>query len=291
MDFFSRIKKLIRFVLFTLISIGTLVLISGTPYLLSAPGGSWSVYFDGLGYMIRSLFLPGEIIFINAQGKPVFLFPYVWEPFVRTFSLLIASFAISFFAAIGISLSIQLLPSRLKKLSTELVSFTQSLPDIFIVVSVQFLVIWWYQQSGVLLSAVASSSHSSALLLPLISLSILPTALMARLLLLNFSEAADQPYTEYALAKGLSKFDVLYRHILRNTLFSLFTNARTIIWALLSNILMVEYLFNINGVTLFIINYSNPELFNVLMILIFLPLYLLFAFFKRTLFKITGEAL
>ena len=288
MEFFDRLKKLLRFILLTLISISTLILISGIPYLVNATGGSWAAYLKGLQYTALSMFHPDEMIFIN-QGNPGLLFPYIWEPLGNTFFLLSSSFAISVVLAVGLSLLIQSLPEALKKVAVDVVSLTQSLPDIFIVVIFQFLIIWWYQRTGILLASVASTSQNTALLLPLVSLCILPTALIIKMLLLNFADEKNQLYTEFAASKGLSKFHILFHHVLRNTLFSLFTHSRTIIWAILSNVLMVEYLFNIHGMTRFLVEYANPEIFNFILIMLFLPLLFLFKFLKIWISKVTGE--
>ncbi len=144
----------------------------------------------------------------------------------------------------------------------------ESVPDIFVAVSVQAFVIWYFKKTDVLLFNVASSYEEQAFFIPILTLSILPTFFITRLLFIRIKEEKREPYNILAIAKGMSKKRIMFRHILPNTFVSLIAQVKFLLWYILSNLVMVEYIFNLNGITSFIIRFNNPEVFIVATILL-----------------------
>jgi peptide/nickel transport system permease protein len=102
-------------------------------------------------------------------------------------------------------------------------------------------------------------------------------------------EEFNKQYIDTAKGKGIGRFRILWRHVLPNTLLSVFHQSRNILWFMLSNLLMVEYLFNIYGVTTLVREMGNPAIFTISMLLLFLPMFLFFTAFRIFSYKWVGE--
>ncbi|MFZ3591720.1 ABC transporter permease subunit [Bacillus sp. DJP31] len=204
-------------------------------------------------------------------------------------SLLLLTVLISTVTAVVLTISITLLPDKWRNRSKFIFFITESIPDIFFVVVVQALVIWFYKKTDVLLFSVVSGYEEQALTIPLITLCILPTFFIARILTLRFNEERIEEYVQFAVSKGLRKSEVIIKHILPNTLVNLFSQSKFIVWFVLSNLVMVEYIFNIHGITAFIIRFSSPEVFTLCVILIFVPLYIIILIFQKLLHFWVGD--
>jgi ABC-type dipeptide/oligopeptide/nickel transport system permease component len=68
----------------------------------------------------------------------------------------------------------------------------------------------------------ASYGDEQAILLQILSLSITPTMIITKLLISQMLDELSKSYAELALAKGLSFRRIIFVHVLRNTIYSLF---------------------------------------------------------------------
>ncbi|WP_409250586.1 ABC transporter permease subunit [Bacillus sp. SCS-153A] len=188
--------------------------------------------------------------------------------------LIFSTIILSTLIGIVISSVFSEMPKKWAKKLSFVCFLSESLPDIFVAVSAQALVIWYFKKTDVLLFNVASSYKEQAFFIPLFTLCILPTLFITRLLLVRIEEEKNEPYYSMAVAKGISKCRIMLHHLMPNTLISLITQVKYLLWYILSNLVMIEYIFNLNGITSFIIRFNNPEVFIVSTLLLFIPLYL-----------------
>jgi oligopeptide transport system permease protein len=84
--------------------------------------------------------------------------------------------------------------------------------------------------------------------LPSLTLSLVPMAWFARLLRVSVLETIGQDYVRAARAKGLRSKQIILRHILKNSLFPLVTVAGPIIGYLITGSFVVEWIFSIPGI-------------------------------------------
>lgn len=84
-------------------------------------------------------------------------------------------------------------------------------------------------------------------ILPAISLSALPTAFIARLTRANMVEVLEQDYVQTARSKGLSTFQVVIKHVLKNSLLPVITYIGPLSSAILTGSFIVEKIFGIPG--------------------------------------------
>lgn len=129
------------------------------------------------------------------------------------------------------------------------------LPDFLIIVALQLLVIAIYKKSGIRIFAVATGGTTTALFLPILTLSIFPFVYVYRLSLNSFEEILTKGYIQTAYSKGLSKINVNWAHVFKNGLITILNNLPTIIMPVISNLVIVEILFNLHGLTYLVYSY------------------------------------
>ncbi|MGO3797587.1 ABC transporter permease [Actinomyces sp.] len=93
-------------------------------------------------------------------------------------------------------------------------------------------------------------SEPRALVLPVVTLAIVTIASYSRYVRSSMVDNLNEQYVRTARAKGLSDFRVVFVHTLRNALFPVITLLGLYIPALFSGALVVETLFNFNGMGL-----------------------------------------
>jgi peptide/nickel transport system permease protein len=172
-----------------------------------------------------------------------------------------------------------------RKWSSAFLFVFESLPDIFLIFLMQYFIIITFKKTGLLLFNIVDSYNDPAFMMPVLCLSALPTVFLTKNLLNSFKDEEKQLYVELALGKGMTKTYVLVVHILRNALLSLFRHFKTIFWFTLSNLFILEIMFNIRGVMKFVTLFSpmTPDLTLYVLILFVFP-YLLFYFLFQLVF-------
>jgi peptide/nickel transport system permease protein len=86
------------------------------------------------------------------------------------------------------------------------------------------------------------------LILPWVTLAILYVGFYSRVLRSNMLDAMGEDYVRTAFAKGLSERRVMTRHVLRNSLIPIVTLFGLDFGALLGGAILIEAIFNLNGV-------------------------------------------
>jgi len=86
------------------------------------------------------------------------------------------------------------------------------------------------------------------LILPWITLAVVYVGFYSRVLRANMLDAMDEDYVRTARAKGLSERRVMTRHVLRNSLVPIVTLFGLDFGALLGGAILVEGVFNLNGI-------------------------------------------
>lgn len=157
------------------------------------------------------------------------------------------------------------------------IEIIRSIPDVLWMFLLQAGVVWIFKTFGVkFIQTTSLGSDHQAVLLPLISLSLPIFLFLTQIIVLKIFEELDKPYILLAKAKGLSYFYMLNIHVVRNISQDLKEHFKTIVWMMLSTLVMVEYIFNLNGLMLFNIKYVSVELFVFSCILFFTPFFLIY---------------
>jgi len=108
-------------------------------------------------------------------------------------------------------------------------------------------------------------AHPSGLVLPVATLTLVTFALFSRYMRSSAIESLAQDYIRTARAKGLPERKVLQRHLLRNSLIPVATLVGLSLPAVLTAGLVLEYLFNFQGLGLEYFNAATTDDFPVML--------------------------
>ncbi|WP_208735122.1 MULTISPECIES: ABC transporter permease subunit [unclassified Bacillus cereus group] len=210
-----------------------------------------------------------------------FLFPQLFVHYKETIIIFLAAFFISLFVAFCIVYVIMSSSPRIQHRIKSFLIFLESIPDILLILVSQILVVWFFKQTGFLPFQIASIGGESIRGLPILCLSIPTTIMFVKMVVLRFENELEKDYVLFAKAKGLGSFHILNRHILRNVLLSTLFFAKTNIFFMLSNLYIIEWIFNTGGIFMFLKSYFGirVEVFIVSVLLIYIPIFILFKLF------------
>src|SRR5690606_33041650 len=137
-----------------------------------------------------------------------------------------------------------------KEWMKDTIGFLGTIPDFILVIFLQLGVVSIYQSTGFRLARVASrSADENAYLLPLITLTLIPAIYLIRTLSERTYDVLSEDYILTAKAKGLKKRVIYINHVIRNVLPFLKADLHKVLAIMMSNLFIVEYLFNIRGIT------------------------------------------
>jgi peptide/nickel transport system permease protein len=185
-----------------------------------------------------------------------------------------------------ISVLISLVSGIVNRLLLSLVNVMESLPDIFIIIGVQLLVVMYFRQTGVLIGDIAMLDEE-IYLLPVTCLTVIPAVFLIKTIVLLLKEEEQKSYIELARGKGLSSFHILLIHSFRNVVYSLFYRSKLIFSFMLSNLFILERLFNMRGV-MDLLMWSTGYTFVIISSMIFLPFFLIFTLIEQRMKKSIG---
>ncbi|WP_052659323.1 ABC transporter permease subunit [Bacillus alveayuensis] len=275
-----RIAKLVLYFLFT---IAATLCILCLPFLFTYDK---KVSFQPFLYIlaiedtIKQLWNIEKLTFVTkvASPKEYPLFPTILDPYVYSMLLLGGAFTIALFLSIGLSYLYMLVSLRTKKWLKRILFVFEAVPDVMMIIVIQALLIWYFKKTGYMPIEILTFGEEKAFLLPIICLSILPTIQLFRMLILYLEDEQQKPYVEVVKGKGFSLWYITAVHLFRNVFIHLFYHSKTIFLFMLSNLFVLEYIFNINGIMQFLITYgpANTAIGVVIITLLFIPYYLFF---------------
>ncbi|MFC4619620.1 ABC transporter permease subunit [Camelliibacillus cellulosilyticus] len=284
----------------TLVSLGLqflavligIVMISAVPSMfMDGIHVSWPVYWKALSDIVHSLSHVGGMTylkegFINVAKYKVF--PDYWGFYGYSVVIFTSAFLISIIVGLWITYMTVMGSKRVIKVVKSILSFLESIPDLLIIAFLQFIVILFYQKTGVLLFNVAGA-FDRTYFVPILTLAILPSILFFRIFLLAVLDEEDLLYVELARSKGLAKSAIILKHIYRNAIITLCTHLKSIFFILLSNLVVVEYIFNIYGLTWYIMDHPQLDILALSVTLFFLPVFAITSIIRLMAESLTGE--
>ncbi len=212
-----------------------------------------------------SMSLPGEFKLMlktpylrkSYQSKK-FVYDILKDAFIGSFVLSIFAMGIALFLGILSGVLSALNPGGLlDKSCLALATFGISLPSFFVAVIIAWLFGFvWSEFTGLSMSGSLFQINPETgedfiafrhIILPAIALGIRPFSIIMQLTRSNLIDVLQQDYIRTARAKGLSNFQVIWRHALRNALNPVITAASGWFASLLAGAFFVEYVFNWKG--------------------------------------------
>lgn len=238
----------------------------------------WGAYFGSINTTLQELWPLSEIaLFNNRIQQPVPLFPNIFEYIIYSLQILF----LALFAAITLSLILtvvtMLLSDKARERAKMALYFLESIPDLLIIMLAQLTVVFIFKQTGFLISKIAVIGDDRIYWLPVLCLAILPTIQLYRLAVLTFQEEERQMYVDLARALGFSKVYIILVHMFRNAIISVFFQSKKTMWFMLSNLFILELMFNLPGIMLFLSDNMYPLGFLVAVFSFFLPMFFLYS--------------
>jgi len=268
------VKKLGSLFLQCIIGVEVLILIAAFPVLFANLTIHLKEYFHAILELNVKVFTLGD--FLTADGKNS-LFPFIFDRYFESMKILGLGIVTACLIAFLITyLSLIVFRKRLKAIKY-LLELLESIPDLMIILLLQMVVILIYQKTGIKLAQVVSV-REKALLLPVISVSIPISFYITKVFIHYIEEELEKQYITLAKAKGLTFPYILNLHVLRNIADGMFGTSKTIFWSMLSTLLVVDYLFNMNGLLRVMLTGRDP--FIIGCILIFVPFFILYRIYE-----------
>jgi len=236
---------------------------------------NWDQYIESIKNVIHSLVHLSQVTY-ELNGIDRELFPYLLEPYLYTLTILTASLFIAIVLSTFLTNFTFYFSKQVQSLILKVLNVLETLPDLFFVISVQLIIILIYKNTNWLVIIPFSTIQGKTYFLPIITLSILPTIYLYRMNLLNYKTELTKDYIDFAIAKGLKPLYILYRHVFINVIISTFYNAKAIFIFMISNMIVLEFLFNSFGLLKFLINHQTSEITSIGILLLMIPFYLSF---------------
>lgn len=279
-------KKIIAILGKFIFGIVGIVLISATPALFRG-----DTFFDFPAYVLAvqsviiSLFTPDEwtLNYLNLstfETVPFSFSSFLSGPYLYSMPLLLMALVLSFVIAFVLALLTLQSIGMIKRSALQFVKILQSFPDFSYVFLIQIAVLAFYSKTGTLLLSFYSLGGERIYLAPVLCLSVLPTLLFFKLFVLLYEEEQQRSYVELARSKGLSQFEVLWKHCTSNVLRSVFYQSKSIVWLTLSTLLIIEYLFGIEGILYYLRSDFSPKGITFILLTIFIPFFLFYTFME-----------
>jgi len=132
-----------------------------------------------------------------------------------------------------------------------IVEITGVLPDFIIILLLQFAIVEIAKRTGIVVFKVAnvSSGEEPAVVLPLLSMIIIPSLYMIRNVALQMRLSLTEDYIASAKARGLGKAYILFFHALPNVLPFVKADLHKFMGLMIGNLFIVEYFYNMYGIT------------------------------------------
>lgn len=121
-----------------------------------------------------------------------------------------------------------------------------SFPDVLIVLCSLLLII--YIANNDIFKLIANPKILRRFIMPLLTLSIIPTVYISRITFIAIQEDIKKGYISGAKAKGLSKFNIYIKHVLSSVILKVVDSIPSLVTIIISNLIIVEYLFNYQGI-------------------------------------------
>lgn len=211
------------------------------------------------------------------------IFPFVWRSFRLLFiSLLVATI-------ISIMFGIFLSAYRKKdRFINGLLGILNSIPDFIFILLLQLIAVTINLKIGKSIFRITSFGENEAILLPIISLIIIPMVYFTKEIMDHIAYISTEEYIRTALSKGLTKWNVISRHILTNLIPYLKADLIKVISISIGNLFIVEYLFSLKGITSFMFSYQQFQVWmtgflflSLIFVVIYLSLLLLLNLIRR----------
>jgi peptide/nickel transport system permease protein len=237
--------------------------------------------YNFIGYLeeiIRFIyaFMDKESWSYSYKGYTVHFMDMLLEPYLYSLQVLGGALAIGLVLAFILTVITVFLPRWLSSFLKKLLNTLETVPDLLFAFMLQLFIVYIFKKFGYELMQFTELGDEKIYLAPMITLSVIPMISFFRILLLITEEELIKPHIEFAQSKGMSKGKILLSHVLKNISPSFFYHGKIIIWGMLSSLFVIETIFNMRGITYYIVQDFRPMVIAISLILIFTPFFVIY---------------
>lgn len=207
--------------------------------------------------------------------------PHIGEYISYSLEILFLGLIVAVVLSLFFTITTMLFKERIRQRVKTFFFFLESMPDILVILLVQLTVIMIYKNTGISISKTAVTGGEKLYLLPIFCLMILPMVQLYRLSMLTFEAEERKMYVELAKSLGFGQLVTLIVHIFRNAIISIFFQSKKTMWFMLSNLFILERMFNMPGIMLYLSENLTGELFLITVCSFFFPVFLMYSFGER----------
>lgn len=241
-------RSVLRFIIRLVVIISGFLFTFNLPYLLGIENDKIKVSFQVFEQMVKEDFLAivqleDSKFLVSLKVLPIA------ENYQYTMTILAASLLVVFLLAMFTAVCVMLSPRKVQNRLKNWINFFEAVPDLLVIFLFQFLVIFLLKKTGLRIFQLYGIFGAKPYFVPVVTVSFLPFFLLLQFLIKVMTEEQNQPYVVYLRAKGIGMVRILLVHIFRNIFPLLLLQLRTVVWVILANIYLIEYMFNLNGFT------------------------------------------
>lgn len=249
---------------------------------------NWHTYWKALSTIVHSVSHLPNMIYTEKYASSYKVFPTYWEFYFYSLTIFIAAFLVALLVGLILTYLTVLQSNRTIDRISKFLSFFESIPDLFFIFCLNSIVIYIFQKTGILFVNIAGA-FDKVYLLPIVTLAVIPSILLFRIFLLAVTQESLELYVDLAKTKGLAKSRIILVHIYRNALITLASHLKSIFFFMFSSLVMVEYLFNIYGITYYVMDHLKLDIFAVTILLFYVPIFLVMAVIQIAAERLTGR--
>lgn len=166
-----------------------------------------------------------------------------------TYSLELIFFSLLYTIFIGsvIAYLFMNLPYKHRLRVKNVLNFFEGLPDLLVIFMIQLFLFMLYREFQIRLVTMYGLAGKEPIIFPMIINSLLPSLFFAQYLIKVMEEEFEKHYILLGQAKGLSRLHLLFSHLTRNIVPVVSIHFKTIIFMVLTTLVLVEHMFVLDG--------------------------------------------
>lgn len=248
------LKSVARRAVVPLLGVLAVFLVAAMPDVLTAKDEAIvfrpQAFFEDVGGYVADLVTGDAFLYRERGGEVRSFLPQALDRYVRSLGYLLPAGLLA--VSLGLGGGLAITAGRRDRLREALTSIAV-VPDFVLALLLQLVVVWVYKNTGVRMARVVSLTiNEPALLLPILTMTVVPFISVLRTVSTRAYLAAGEDYALTARSLGLSRFRIYLRWIGPVAISYLRADTARLAGMMLGNLFIVEYLFNVRGVTAFI---------------------------------------
>ncbi|WP_179107262.1 ABC transporter permease subunit [Sediminibacillus massiliensis] len=268
--------KFVKLLVYYVLGVLGIICVSAAPSLMFGEGLlDFGLYLSNTWSLIGDFLHPDRWVY-QFMGRDWNVFAFLWDSYLYSMTLLFGALLLGFGVALALAVITQFLPKPLIGAVKRLLGMMEAIPDLLVAFLFQMLIVYIYKQTDIYLMKFVTLGEERIYLAPICILAILPMISLYRIILLLIEEELTKDYAEFALSKGVRFNAIIFYHILRNTARSIFYHSKIILWGALSSLFVIEYLFNIRGISSLVLDNYQPMVVAAALIMLYTPFYFLY---------------